>query len=159
MINPDRLQNPKQPKQNIVRLYQWNWFDGSEGGPVREFELTKTDRIDLSLLKRAWLGGGSKWDKVGTPERSILCLELQSAIRPNSTEMYYRFFEEYKPSLALAPGATVIELSGFDRAMWRVEAPCREMDDYGIRAAIEAVMVAHTDEIKRIRKAASSKQQ
>lgn len=133
-----------------LKIYKWNWIDGSNGRPVTNLELTQSSRMDLGLVDSAYFGGGYRWSTEPVPEGSVLIIVLQASHGAQDNELYEAFFTNYNPSTLLAVGVNVQELDGLDRAMWQVEIDCKSNDLSQIRASVEWVLTSHTDEVRRV---------
>jgi len=139
----------EKPKKGY--LYTWNVVDGFLGLPKRKIHLKDTKP---TLLHVAYLGGGEQWDHEGTPTGALLCLILStSPRRQQSTENYYKFYENYNIKLlGKTFNAKPEELSGGGSAWWSIEFNSKSWAQEQIDTKIEEVLKWHNKEIERIEK-------
>ena len=104
--------------------------------------------LDHRLLKKAFLAGGPGWDDK-TPEKGLLCLDLQAFTHRQSISAYDACFEHYRLEHLKSFGDCE-DLSGFDRAMWQVFIPAAGWSDSKIDNKIVEVLRWHIAEIERI---------
>ena len=131
-------------------LYTWNFGDGFLGLPKRKIKLKNTKP---SLLHVAYLGGGERWDKKGTPSGALLYMILTaSPRRQQPTKDYYKFYKHYNlEGLKREFNAEVAELSGGGCAWWEIRFDCQNWTNERIDAKIQEVLKWHNNEIDRIK--------
>jgi hypothetical protein len=139
---------PNRPEKGY--LYTWNFVDGFLGPPKRRIRFRD---VKPTFLHVAYLGGGDRWDKEGTPSGSRLCLILSASARQQQTAQdYNKFYDNYNLKLLSELfHAKAEELSGGGCAWWSIEFDIRGWPSERIDAKIEDVLKWHGSELERIR--------
>src|SRR5207249_1691949 len=123
--------------------------DGYTGRHINTQGLTSAES---ALLARASIEGGESW-KAGSPENSLVFLDLSSTRSPNNSQKQYNlFFRHYRePELASQFQLRMRNMSGGNRAEWRCEFDCLGWSNAQIDAKIVQIIKWHASEIARIK--------